>query len=69
MVAKLELTVSIYPTVWCVVLKDHGLPVGEVVESVWSTKTLAEAKAFELNDQGGPQWEVVTTKVRIGEME
>lgn len=59
--ASIELHLSIYPEVYCVVMEETGLPVGELVESVWSTKTLAEARAFQM----GPQWTVATTPVKM----
>lgn len=63
--AEIKLEVSIYPTVYCVVIKDSGLPDGEVVASVWATPLLAEAAAFRKNkaETTGIQWEVATTPV------
>ncbi|SNY28952.1 hypothetical protein [Paractinoplanes atraurantiacus] len=64
--AKLELHISIYPTVWVVVLKETGLPKYEVSESIWATEQLAQARAFVLAGETGQQWEVVPAKVGHG---
>lgn len=65
--ASIDLRVSIYPTVWCVVMADAGLPVGEVVDSIWATKHLAEAKAFQMGQKDpSVKWEVASTPVGIG---
>lgn len=62
--AEIKLEVSIYPTVYTVVIQDSGLQVGEVVHSIWATKHLAEAQAFRLNQQDSKvKWEVATADV------
>lgn len=65
--AKIELHVSIYPTVWTVVMMDSGLPQYEVVESIWSTKTKAEARAYQLGLETDHRWEAVQTNVGISD--
>ncbi len=64
--AKIELEVSIYPTVWTVCMRDSGLPKYEVVESVWATEQLAQARAYQLAGETGHAWEVISCPVGIG---
>jgi hypothetical protein len=61
--AKIELEVSIYPTVWVVVMKESGLPKYEVVESIWATETLAQARAHVLGIETDLPWEAVKSAV------
>lgn len=64
--AAIQLELSIYPTVWVVVMRDSGLPEYEVSESIWATKTLAEARAHQLGMTTGHKWEAVKAEVGHG---
>lgn len=64
---KISLELSIYPTVWSVVLKDSGLsPELAVVESLWATETLAEARCYRLARKTGQEWVAIKTSVGAG---
>lgn len=65
--AKIELHVSIYPTVWVVMMRDSGLPKYEVTESIWATKELAQARAYVLQGETEHAWEVVQSSVGVGD--
>jgi hypothetical protein len=64
---KIDLHVSIYPTVWVVVMKDSGLPKYEVTESIWATERLAQARAYQLAAETEHGWEVVSASVGVGD--
>lgn len=63
---QIKLEVSIYPTVWVVVMKDSGLPDYEVTESIWATETLAQARAYQLSGETEYVWEAVKSEVGNG---